>query len=641
LAQIWPGHLLDQWQGRIGQIHAYEILLSEVSVRGLLGPVDENCEGKIVVVDFFFWYLGTPLQKSTEGLLRSILYQIFRACKHMVKHATPRRWNASDEFYMSSENWTSEELWQCLNTIAQSELLDTTFYFFIDGLDEYHGEHSKLVDSLRTLAKNPKFRICVSSRPWNVFEQAFGRSWYKFRLEDLTAEDIRTYASDELRDLPKSAESQALIMNIVEKAHGVFLWVHLAVTSLNRGHSEGDTIEIMRARLEEIPSELEEFFGLILSHVEKVYKSKTAQVLRMALFLTEANFSKGVPESTISSFVCFWLLREGVEASDFATAARFRPVSQDSFLSMAELTRKFISATCKDLLQLKVPDNRYFDYSKLEVQFLHRTVYDYLRVGDIVESIDKKLPKLFSNRNLHEHLTLAQLKFVPSIIDHPAETSFAIGRNLNQPDAELRDGFQEALLQYCFRNSSMLNEFCKCNSGKSRCTLHNYLDTRLEQEPKLMEDTLVDQRYLLIICLGLNAEHRHEKVSSWVSHINTETVALLLRHGANPNRVMWYYGRTIWHAFLSRWVMVKRLRRGHVNHEKLWGIAKMLVQAGADVESKVRSPFFGIREITVLGLIEFIDPELLREEREKLNRYDFLSTQWPYCELTGTVDVGD
>lgn len=47
-------------------------------------------------------------------------------------------------------------------------------FFFVDGLDEYDGEHVDIINVLRRFASSPSFKLCVSSRPWNVFVEAIG-----------------------------------------------------------------------------------------------------------------------------------------------------------------------------------------------------------------------------------------------------------------------------------------------------------------------------------------------------------------------------------------------------------------------------------------------------------------------------------
>ena len=218
---------------------------------------------RLVLTEYYFWYLGTSMQKSVEGLLRSLLYQILKACPHTVAIASPKRWNASESFHRNPDFWTYDELWKALSIVAGTASLEIDFCFFLDGLDEYDGDHLHLVELLGSLASHPCVKICASSRPWNVFDQAFGQGANLLRLEDLTRADIRTYVSGELKVLPHSPEMQLLVSDIVDKAEGVFLWVYLVVKSLRKGFIEGDSISILRERLEEFPTELGNFFDLI------------------------------------------------------------------------------------------------------------------------------------------------------------------------------------------------------------------------------------------------------------------------------------------------------------------------------------------------------------------------------------------
>lgn len=39
----------------------------------------------LVKASFYFWFSGTPLQKSQEGLLRSLLFQILRQCPSLIR----------------------------------------------------------------------------------------------------------------------------------------------------------------------------------------------------------------------------------------------------------------------------------------------------------------------------------------------------------------------------------------------------------------------------------------------------------------------------------------------------------------------------------------------------------------------------
>jgi hypothetical protein len=113
---------------------------------------------------------------------------------------------------------------------------------FIDSLDEYDGDCKAIADLLKDVALSLYIKVCVSSRLWLVFEEAF-ENRVGLCLQDLTYTDIRNYVRGTLEANKKMEQlavsnpehATALVSEIVTKANGVFLWVRLVVWSLLDG----------------------------------------------------------------------------------------------------------------------------------------------------------------------------------------------------------------------------------------------------------------------------------------------------------------------------------------------------------------------------------------------------------------------
>ena len=181
-------------------------------------------------LDFYFWYTGSELQKSQEGLLRSILHDIFTKCPDLLPKVVPHRWNSPDSFHRAPDTWSRVEMSQVLRKIAALDDLGCKLCLFLDGLDEFSGDHRALIADLRALCTNKSIKICVSSRPWNVFSSAFTTLDTVLHLEELTADDIYQYASGHLAPTDSRSlrpEVDDLISEIVLKSQGVFFWVFL------------------------------------------------------------------------------------------------------------------------------------------------------------------------------------------------------------------------------------------------------------------------------------------------------------------------------------------------------------------------------------------------------------------------------
>lgn len=62
----------------------------------------------------------------------------------------------------------------------------------VDGLDEFDDDYGELLQLLNEANQNPGVKICVSSRPWNVFKDEY-KDNPVLRLEKLTRDDITLF----------------------------------------------------------------------------------------------------------------------------------------------------------------------------------------------------------------------------------------------------------------------------------------------------------------------------------------------------------------------------------------------------------------------------------------------------------------
>ncbi|KAK1687540.1 hypothetical protein BDP55DRAFT_714367 [Colletotrichum godetiae] len=147
-----------------------------------------------IVASHYFWSVGTRLQKSINGLLRSLLDEIFRQMPDLIDQIVPEGPGQNVYRLQSGENgrdWPIFQLERIVYQMVDCDKLALRFFFFVDGLDEYDGDHPKLILIPSRLASSPNVKLCVSSRPWNVFEDAYGKtSLWKLALQDLTQNDI-------------------------------------------------------------------------------------------------------------------------------------------------------------------------------------------------------------------------------------------------------------------------------------------------------------------------------------------------------------------------------------------------------------------------------------------------------------------
>ena len=561
----------------------------------------------LIFADFYFWYLGTGLQKSEEGLLRSLLFQILLAVPELIPKASTTRWKDSIEIESS---WSLQELRQAFEHIISNEIPPhrsrlkprssqskaeepkaCKFCFFIDGLDEYHADQVRLVELLQALSTKLSIKICVSSRPWNVFDQAFGRLREQLVLETLTKSDIALYIEHELHQPSlDNAEFKTLIKEISAKAQGVFLWVFLTVRTLKEGLAEGDTLTLLRERVALLPSELVDYFQVILSRVHPVYKkSKTMTALHVAILATRQDLRADTsPTALTRSFLNFWILRQGMEEPTSAIAQPILDLDEGTYRQMARRTRAFLSATCKDLLQLPLP--QYTLIADLKVEFLHRTVYEFLDSDEMRPKIEGgTLPHV---RQIHFNVSMAllRLKFVTDSKGFFGHTYALIKEAVNH-QINPADTIGQSLLAELDRMASMsVKEF---SAGFSQFTVEpllslvNALSARGQYAftTEVLKSTMSlrsERCYQSLLRGALGLKNR---VSFRPEYFSKAFLVYLLSSKVDINSRPELTTRSVWEQFLHEsvaWTRNAGSLDNAVDRERIWEITKILLDHGAN-----------------------------------------------------------
>lgn len=70
---------------------------------------------------------------------------------------------------------------------------------FVDGLDEFEGDHALVCKLLSSLASLPHIKVCLSSRPLNIFRDEFGSDEQRqLAVHHLTRRDMEQFVNDHL-----------------------------------------------------------------------------------------------------------------------------------------------------------------------------------------------------------------------------------------------------------------------------------------------------------------------------------------------------------------------------------------------------------------------------------------------------------
>ena len=296
-----------------------------------------------IILTFFFWNAGSVLQKSSSGLLRSLLHQLLHRDTGLVLSVLTTYPDLRLKY--TNAVWSARRLGDIFKHAVA--LVKQPLCVFLDGLDEFDEDEEYLIDLIMSLSMKPNIKVCVSSRPSNSFNATF-IGYPQLRLQDLTERDMRKFVEDTLLKsqhiayLSKQDKGGAfgLESEIVEKAQGVFLWVRIVVNILLRGLKNQDTWDELMKRLEILPSAIEKLYSHMWSRLNEdqhIYREQAAFWFRLILFGEWSLFTFTVAANPY------------LQASLTETKS---PLLLDDILEKCKTTKLHLSARCAGLVEV-------------------------------------------------------------------------------------------------------------------------------------------------------------------------------------------------------------------------------------------------------------------------------------------------
>ncbi|KAH0556219.1 hypothetical protein GP486_005853, partial [Trichoglossum hirsutum] len=245
-----------------------------------------------IIASHFFCGRGARLERSIDGLLRSLLIQILKEDPSLFGYVL-EAYRQMRESRNNSDGiqWSISNLRRIFTSSIIEKPPTRGVCIFIDGLDECDGPLQDHLSFLRRIVTHPAvkstIKICVSSRPVAILCAGF-QGYPELSLPEETSRDIYNYVHEKTEYLSQSGEDgdddfQLLRAEIIQRANGVFLWVSLVVEELLKGDAEGDTICELRDRLSSIPPDLDGMYRRILGGIEERYREETRLMLRLIL----------------------------------------------------------------------------------------------------------------------------------------------------------------------------------------------------------------------------------------------------------------------------------------------------------------------------------------------------------------------
>ncbi|KAI0970239.1 hypothetical protein F4678DRAFT_480490 [Xylaria arbuscula] len=547
---------------------------------------------RLVVGSFFFWNSGTKLQKSQEGLLRSLLFEILRQFPDLlsgVYEAIVGEWHGpqptsmtapSDPWLLSHStevSWSLQNLLKAFGHLRGREIA-AKFCFFIDGLDEYRDEDNRdprdLIKVLCNLVESPNIKLCLSSRSWTIFKDAFGRNLNTtVKLEDLTH--------------PVYAD---LIEEVVRKAQGVFLWVFLVVRDLLEGLTYNDTIKIMRQRLDRFPDDLDAYFRHIFNSIHKVYRVQTARTFQIAMSREEA-----LP------LLYYSLVDEVEEDHNLAYNTSFKLGAEQIEAKLAVMWRR-LEGRSKGLLEVVVSNTELKRRANSDylVEFLHRTVRDFLlHTPDIQDELMESLQNKYQTWVLLCRVTSIVMKWREYSTVACMRQLFYFAR-LAVADSGDEHIVDDVLFQVFPASKLRIAQYAKSHHGvevfdiflASQYGLVSYVKTNLPTRLELLNDASPDDRKKEMESI-LGGMLRYTLIGeNSYCNLSLELVEYLVSLGSSPNHLSTDNCQdtvsTVFYCFLMR------IEKDEISPKEsgVLEIVKTLVAHNADLGARMSMDYF-------------------------------------------------
>ncbi|KAG4443311.1 hypothetical protein IFR05_001180 [Cadophora sp. M221] len=248
-------------------------------------------DGHDIVLASFRFAFGKMHQQSPEDMLRAIVYQILLVQKELLANI----------FAEANDNIDWIHSWEHLRAVFFKAVRVTGspqtmgYCIFVDAMDECKPLAADNDNSFQRICyfildclEVPNLKICVSSRPLNVFMHAL-QIIPQVLLHEYNYPYIGAYVIKRLREASRitGLDTAELEKEVIRKSQGVALWVTLAVDSLVQGIENGDTDAQLRERLDRTPSDLSAVYRTMLAAVPNRYLKETLRMFRLVLAAPE------------------------------------------------------------------------------------------------------------------------------------------------------------------------------------------------------------------------------------------------------------------------------------------------------------------------------------------------------------------
>ncbi|KAF4495762.1 hypothetical protein FAGAP_8092 [Fusarium agapanthi] len=233
-----------------------------------------NSKGRPLVLSFFFSGRGTELQKTPDGLYRSLLCQMESKIPQALEAMEMRfrQIHTQSDTYDERWMWNTPEL-RCYARTSLWKALEThPIILLVDALDECGQKNAEqLAEEFNSLLHWPSserlkyLRICFTCRHYPVVNI---ESALEISIDRENARDISVFVESKLRLFQEQTGSR-ISKFISQHAEGVFLWASLVVGKLLSLDRDRLGTAMIESEVRQVPQSLEKLYSEIIGQIDE------------------------------------------------------------------------------------------------------------------------------------------------------------------------------------------------------------------------------------------------------------------------------------------------------------------------------------------------------------------------------------
>lgn len=213
---------------------------------------------------YFFIRFEDNKKRTLNNMMRSLACQLARSIPEYAKRLRQLQVTGAD---LKTADFQSLWLWLYQRSLVTLGIKRPLFWI-IDGVDEAENPESIVRVFLKLYSATIPIRVLVVSRPTHEISSSFQKLQKQIHSDKIhiegNQEDVLSYITNEMDLAGESPYREDIIRQILEKAHGNFLWARFAVEKINKCHTGLD----VKAALNELPLGMEGLYDRMANTIQ-------------------------------------------------------------------------------------------------------------------------------------------------------------------------------------------------------------------------------------------------------------------------------------------------------------------------------------------------------------------------------------